>query len=266
MKQNNKLINFDSIYSTKVNDNCYNISYKTETLTSVKKIFLKSVEIPICVANVRSPYNIFYYTIRTINNITTQYSFNMPDKTYTSIFTLLTDLNAAIVTNIQPKMQTNEIAPILTINNSELNKINLSVITNSSTLSFINNGFLYYYLGYNVNNVKITTSNILLQKTTLFSFSNVYNLSFDTYYNLNFNNISSINKNNHSFFSDFKLAINSISNTVFYANELTSYSQHILINDKNLTLSKIDITIVDRYNNIIFSPLDWSLTLEFEFY
>ena len=98
------------------------------------------------------------------------------------------------------------------------------------------------------------------------SFQNVYNLSFDTYYNLNFNNISSINKNNHSFFSDFKLAINSISNTVYYANELTSYSQHILINDKNLNLSKIDITLTDRYNNILYSPIDWSLTLEFEFY
>ena len=94
----------------------------------------------------------------------------------------------------------------------------------------------------------------------------MYNLSFDTYYNLNFNNIGTINKNNHSFFSDFKLSINSINNTIYYANELTSYSEHILINDKNLTLSKIDITITDRYNNILYSPIDWSLTLEFEFY
>ena len=39
MKQNNKLLNFDSIYATKINDNCYNISYKTETLKSVKKYF-----------------------------------------------------------------------------------------------------------------------------------------------------------------------------------------------------------------------------------
>ena len=88
MKQNNKLLNFDSIYSTKINDNCYNISYKTDTLTSIKKIYLKSVEIPICIANIRTPYNIFYYTIRTMSNITTQYSFAMQDKTYTSVFTL----------------------------------------------------------------------------------------------------------------------------------------------------------------------------------
>lgn len=68
------------------------------------------------------------------------------------------------------------------------------------------------------------------------------------------------------FFSDFKLAINSISKTIYNANELTSYSQHILINDKNLTLSKLDITLADRYDNILYSPIDRSITLEFEFY
>ena len=266
MKQNNKLLNFDSIYSTKINDNCYNISYKTDTLTSIKKIFLKSVEIPICINNIRGPYNTFYYTIKTMSNVTTQYSFTLPDKTYTSIFTLLSDLNAAIIINVQPKLQNNEIPPSFTLNSTELNKINMTFTTNSSTFSFVNNGLLFYYLGYNINNVKTSSTSILLQKTTVFSFQNVYNLSLDTYYNLNFNNISTINKNNHSFFSDFKLAINSISNTVYYANELTSYSQHILINDKNLNLSRIDITITDRYNNILYSPIDWSLTLEFEFY
>ena len=142
----------------------------------------------------------------------------------------------------------------------------MTIITNSSTFSLVNNGLLFYYLGYNTNNVKTSVTSVLLQKTTIFSFQNVYNLSFDTYYNFNFNNISSINRNSHSFFSDLKLAINSISNTIYYANELTSYSQHILINDKNLTLSKIDITLTDRYNNILYSPIDWSITLEFEFY
>ena len=266
IKQNNKLLNFDSIYSTKINDNCYNISYKTDTLTSIKKIFLKSVEIPICITNIRAPYIVFFYSIRTMSNVITQYSFTMPDKTYTSIFTLLSDLNAAILINVQPKLQNNEIPPFFSLNPNELNKINMTVTTNSSTFSFINNGLLFYYLGYNINNVKTSSTSILLQKTTVFSFQNVYNLSLDTYYNLNFNNISSINKNNHSFFSDFKLAINSISNTVYYANELTSNSQHILINDKNLNLSRIDITLTDRYNNILYSPIDWSLTLEFEFY
>ena len=98
MKQNNKLINFDSIYSTKNNLNSYYTSYKIDPLKSIKKIHLKSIEIPICIDNIRSPYSTFYYTI---NNVS--YNFSLPDKTYISIYSLLIDLNAAIVVNVEPK-------------------------------------------------------------------------------------------------------------------------------------------------------------------
>ena len=115
MKEN-KLINFDSYYSTKNNLNCYYISYKIDSLKSIKKIHLKSIEIPICLNNVRSPYSTFYYTI---NNIS--YNFTLPDKTYISIYSLLIDLNNAIVLNIQPKLQVNEIGPIFSVSPSKLN-------------------------------------------------------------------------------------------------------------------------------------------------
>ena len=42
MKEN-KLINYDSYYSTKNNLNCYYISYKIDPLKSIKKIHLKSI-------------------------------------------------------------------------------------------------------------------------------------------------------------------------------------------------------------------------------
>ena len=66
MKEN-KLVNYDSYYSTKSNLNCYYISYKIDSLQHVKKIHLKSIEIPICLNNVRSPYSTFYYTINNIS-------------------------------------------------------------------------------------------------------------------------------------------------------------------------------------------------------
>ena len=100
IKQNNKLINFDSYYSaTKNNLNCYYISYKIDPLQHVKKIHLKSIEIPISIPNVRSPYSTFYYTI---NNV--PYNFTLNDKTYNNIYSLISDLNAAIILNIQPKL------------------------------------------------------------------------------------------------------------------------------------------------------------------
>ena len=259
MKEN-KLINYDSYYSTKNNLNCYYISYKIDPLQHVKKIHLKSIEIPICINNIRSPYSIFYYTI---NNIS--YNFTLPDKTYISIYSLLIDLNNAIVLNIQPKLQINEIAPIFTLSTTELNKIIMTIVTNTSTMTFNYDGLMSFYLGYN-SNVKIVLTTLLLQKTNVYNFAVPYNLSFDTYYNLIFNNIQSETKNNHNSQSDFKLSINSLTNAVYFSNELTSFQQSVNIIDKNLTISKLDIIFTDRFNNTIISYQDWSMSLLFEFH
>ena len=77
---------------------------------------------------------------------------------------------------------------------------------------------MQYYLGYN-SNAKLVTTTLLLQKTNVYSFAVPYNLSFDTYYNLIFNNIQSETKNNNNSQSDFKLSINSLSNSVYYFND-----------------------------------------------
>ena len=42
IKKNNKLINYDSVYATKNNLNCYYISYKIDQLKNIKKIDLIS--------------------------------------------------------------------------------------------------------------------------------------------------------------------------------------------------------------------------------
>ena len=198
IKQNNKLVNYDSIYANKINGNCYNISYPLDVIISnIKCIHLRSLEIPISICNIRSPYNTFTYIIKTISNVTTTHTIQLQDKVYNSIYTLIADINTLMVLNIQPKLQTNEIAPIFTVSTSELNKLIMTVLTNSTTVTIQNTGIMFYYLGF--NNPIITVSNVLLQKTTIYTFQNMYNLSIDTYYNLTLNNISSVSKNNHNF-------------------------------------------------------------------
>ena len=65
IKQNNKLVNYDSIYANKINGNCYNISYPLDVIISnIKCIHLRSVEIPISICNIRAPYNTFTYIIK----------------------------------------------------------------------------------------------------------------------------------------------------------------------------------------------------------
>ena len=53
-----RIINFDTIYSSKINNNPFNTNFVlTETLKNVRKITLKSIEIPISNYNVRSAYS-----------------------------------------------------------------------------------------------------------------------------------------------------------------------------------------------------------------
>ena len=262
MKEN-KIINYDSVNGIINNNNTYYLSFNIDPLQHVKKIYLKSIELPINLANLRNPYNIFYYSL-TNNNIVSSYSFTMLDKTYNNIFSLINDLNAAIVLNINPKLVINE-SIIFSLSNTELNKIIMTTSMTSSNFNIINNGIILYYLGYNSKCV-INTTTILGTKTNTYIFPNVYNLSFDLYYNMIFNNISTESKNNNLNACDYKIAINAISNCIYFANEFNTYTQCILIKDKDLTISNLNFIFTDRYNNILVSSLHWSMTLEYEFY
>ena len=56
--QYKRIINFDTIFSTKINSNPFYTNFLlTETLRNVSKITLKSIEIPISNFNIRAPYS-----------------------------------------------------------------------------------------------------------------------------------------------------------------------------------------------------------------
>ena len=213
------------------------------------------------VPNLRNPYNVFYYSLTT-NNIVSNYSFTMIDKTYNNIFSLINDLNAAIVLNINPKLIINE-SIIFSLSSTELNKIIMTTVMFTSKFNIINNGIIN--LGYNSKCTPNTTI-ILGNRTTTYIFPNVYNLSFDLYYNMIFNNIITESKNNNLNACDYKIAINAISNCIYFANEFNTYTQSVIIKDKDLTISNLNFVFTDRYNNILVSSLHWSMTLEYEFY
>ena len=65
---------------------------------------------------------------------------------------------------------------------------------------------------------------------------------------------------------DFKLPIDSIQNSIFYYNNKNSYAQYISINNRDTVINKLCICLTDKYNNVIYSNIDWSFTLEYEFY
>ena len=260
----NLLINYDSYYSDKNTDgNAYKTIFKMDNLINVKKIYLKSAEIPINLNNIRSPYNIFYYSITKLG-ITTYYNFTIPEKVYTNIYTLILDLNALIVLNIQPKIDILETAPIFALSSDYLNKLYIYTTTINSTIGIINDGVIKYYLGYS-DMVQKSYSSVLTTIKTLYIFQNCYNLNFDSYYNLTITNIPTISKN-FNMNCDFKLPIDTIQNSIYYYNNKNSYSQYISIDNRNTVINKLCISLTDKYNNTIYSNIDWSFTLEYEFY
>ena len=260
----NLLINYDTYYSEKNTDgNSYKKAFKMDNLTNVKKIILRSVEIPINLNNIRFPYNIFYYSLTKLG-ITTYYNFTLPEKIYTSIYTLILDLNALIVLYIQPKLDSTETAPIFALSSDYLNKVYMYNITVNTTINIINDGLIKYYLGYS-DMAQKSYSTVLATIKTLYIFRNCYNLNFDSYYNLSITNIPTISKSTN-ISCDFKLSIDSIQNSIFYYNNKNSYPQYISINNQNTVINKLCISLTDKYNNQIYSNIDWSFTLEYEFY
>ena len=255
-----RIINFDTIYSTKISNNPFNTNFQlSETLRNVTKITLKSIEIPISNYNVRSPYSTIQIKY---NNLV--FSYTMSDKTYIDVTTFISDLNL-LISPIQTYMSSTEICPIFSLSTTELNKMILKVsLLSTNTIYFYSTGIFSYYLGniLSTYTTKTLISNSLYLHT--YNMINVYNLCFDTYYNLVISNLenTSYNNNNH-YPCNFKLIINAQNNSIYFSGENTSYIQALELNDK--TLTNLNIEIRDRYNNLIINQLDYSFSLEFQY-
>ena len=258
----NRIINYDTINSNKVNNNAFNtIIPLNQSLNRIKKVYLRSIEVP-SIMNFRAPYNVFYYSITNVSLVTTKYSFSMPEKNYTSMYALLLDLNAVIVTNIQPKLLLTEVAPVFSISILDASKVSVTYSYLTSVITFHDEGVLFYYMGRGQFSAPTVTLGPTLRTVTL-QFLYVYNLNFDTYINLYFSNISSINKNNNNYPCDFKIIM--MSNSLTYSfNDETSCNQYIEITNVEC-LNNLNVTLYDRYNNLLFSIHDFSFTLEYEF-
>ena len=246
-----RIINFDTIYSTKISNNPFNANFVlTENLRNITKITLKSIEIPISNYNVRSPYSTIQIKY---NNLV--FSYTMSDKTYIDITSFITDLNL-LISPIQTYMSSSEVCPVFSLSTTELNKLIVKVsLLSTNTIYFYSTGIFSFYLG----NILSTYSTKTLISGSLYLHTyimiNVYNLCFDNYYNMIISNLDNQTSNNNNYPSHFKLIVNAQNNTIFI--------QFLELNNK--TLTNLNIEIRDRYNNLIINQLDYSFTLEFQY-
>ena len=257
--QYKRIINFDTIFSTKINSNPFYTNFLlTETLRNVSKITLKSIEIPISNFNIRAPYSTIQIKY---NNLV--FSYTMSDKTYIDISSFITDLNL-LISPIQTYMSSTEVCPVFSLSTTELNKLIVKVsLLSTNTIYFYSTGIFYYYLG-NISST-YTTKTLVSGSLYLHSYNliNVYNLCFDNYYNMIISNLDNQTSNNNNYPCHFKLIVNAQNNSIYFSGENTSFIQFLEINNK--TLTNLNIEIRDRFNNLIINQLDYSFTLEFQY-
>ena len=248
--------NFNTNYLS-TSPNAFNATFNLASpLKNIKKVSLKSIEIPIGWNNIRvnSRLNIIgvasnYDSVtKLFSNI---YSVSIPDKTYSNINVLITDINIAFA-SLYPSVNI-----IFSIVNSYVN------VTSTNTSIFTN--FLYmiptnltYMLGFRANFDVYS-----VRKTDAPA---VYLLNIDNYINMTITNLSAsgINNNANGVSSHFKIITNTVNNVIYYVAENNSFSQNININP-NYPITNISVILTDRFGYSLNSAgLDYSFTLEFE--
>ena len=224
-------------------------------ISKVKKIYLKSVELPVGFTNIRdtNTSNLLSMSLsKGFSDI--HYSFNilLPNKNYTSIQSLLTDINNAIAAHPTVQQNINNInAPYFTVSGQ---KVSLNVDSFTS-FSFNDTILSKYILGFSWNFYIFTGSK--------YEAPSNYNIVYDTYIIMNFPKLSAKSTGANQQIS-FKIPYNATYNQIYFDYENTSFSQFVELTDNNAVIGNLQMTINDRFGNIINNNgLDFSFSLAF---
>jgi hypothetical protein len=240
-------LNFDSFNSTKISNDSFDATFTILTkYTNVKKIYLKNIEIPIGFPNIRSANQ--SNTLRFIMNGVTR-SVSIPQSNYLSVTALLSALNASLITDLSGSGFT----------------MNLTVINNIVTIT-TTGAFSSYSI------ITNTLSNILGISSAINLTAGVYNspylanIAYDTYIQMSFN-IPSKFSTPGNVPSALKIPMNTnYSNILFYSTDRSHYDQALTIQDTNLVLHLMRVTLYDRFGFPLQNGnLDYSFTIAIEF-
>ena len=269
MSENIQYLNFDSLggstYNTTSNyssypinasnpttaPNSFNAEFKLQTpLQRIKKIHLKSVEIPITWNNIRLNSKLNTIAVATTLSggvYTNLYSISLADKNYNNIQTLLDDINTAF----------SVLYPATNIVFSNVN--NYIRITSSSTEIFTGN---IYVLSTNLSYLLGFRTALDTMTTRVTTTSTVYLLNIDNYINMYVTNKNTRNANGT--LCHFKIPTNTPNGIVYYLNESNSYPQSIDVST-HIPIDRLNVVLTDRFGySINSSGCDYSFTLGFE--
>ena len=239
-------LNFDTIYATTYfNNNTFDCYFNlSNPERNVKKIYLRSLEMLISWPNVRSVSNLSTFSF-TLNSVA--YSFTLQDNIYTSMTSLITDMNTALTNLLLP------ISVAFQLNPSNNNQLQI-ILGSTCTFSITSTNFSNYLL-----NISGTNSGLTLTGGS-------YLLNVDNYILLYIDNLPNRAINQNNIPASFKIPLNAASNVVFYSAQNNEFEQYIDINDPSLIITSLKIKVIDRFGGLIKSNVHYSMTLGLEKY
>ena len=234
--------------------NSYNIEWTLRVpIQNPKRIWLRSVELPIGFSNIRSNNGSNTMTISTSSTFASgNYTITLTDKIYTSLSSLITDLNTAFAPNFIFSIKTDGFIMVQspTIASGTIIYVKPSILANT-VLGFDSTNI---YIDPNYNTPTLPTR----------CGKSIGLLNPDNYVNMWITNLSSSDTNNNGVPSSFKIPVSQINGTVMYSGSNAGYDAYIPVNTVNV-INKINVVITDRYGfNICSRGLDWSCTLAIE--
>ena len=242
-------LNFDSINSVDTTNDSFDSTFTfAHKYTNIRKIYLKNAEIPIGFSNIRSSNN--SNVLRFILNGVT-YNCSITSQVYSSISSIITALNASIVTAITSTGFT----------------FVLSVTTGNNIVITSTGGFSSYSIIQNTLSNILNINSAKNQVAGTYTSPFIYNLGYDTYIQMAFFNIPSIFSSQGNIPSALKIPLNTNAfNILFYSNDRTEYDQALTISDANFILSQMRIVMYDRYGfPLTNGNLEYSFTLAIEY-
>ena len=260
MQSNLTFINFDTNFIDNVS-NPFNTTFiLTEPLKKVKNIYLKSVELPVGITNIRNNFDTINFQYSIVGRPTVSFSITLPHKNY-AINDLISYINSGIKAQYYPYLpQGGKAIPQFSVNTN--NTINVSNSDSTVQFNFTSTNLLKQILGF-------TTSFLPGTSNTAMSVNSdkVYNLNLDNYLSFYCANVPHKSVGLGNQLMTFKIPFNATNGSIYYEAENISFCQYSLITDKNFILNKLQIQVYDQFNYLLDNNgFDWSFTLAFEFY
>ena len=240
------ILHFDTLLGTYNNNSVYDCTFTlSNPLKHVQRLYLKSIEIPISFNNIRTANgtNTFQITIQS-----NTYTITIDEANYTSIASLLTAINAKLIT----------VLPNVSFNNSNKYVIlTLVGYPNNTVVSFNSSRLLSIILGFTKLSYVVTND---------LHADNNYLIAYDNYISLYLQDIPVKSSGYSNQLISYKIPLNAVNGMVYYLQELNSFSQCVEITDQNYVLTRLRVVVFDRFGVTISNGLDYSFSLAVNYY